>query len=234
MHKFLYILMVIQLSFSIAFADDTKTLIVDKANSKIAFIADAVFVDGKLGYTVEGIFSEYEGRAQISQTNFADSKIQFKVKIASIKTKAIKVENNLEGAMSSAMGGGIVNTLASMDSMRDSHLKSADYFDSANFPEASFRSISISPGKSSNEYVLKGKLTIHGISQTGEFDLKPIKQYQDAQNKKHTVFEAKTSFNRNDFGVGVTAGQVTLLGHTIKIKDDVTMNVSLDMVEVIP
>ena len=238
MNKFLYVILAVQqFSFSAAFAEDQKKLVVDKAHSKIAFVAEAAFVDAPLGYTAEGTFSDFDGQAQFSKQDFSDLKIYFKVQINSLKTKTLEIKNNLEGTMTKALGEVTIQSIAAMDSMRDSHLKEADYFDVANYPEASFKSISVSPGANASDYVLRGIMNIHGIKPAKDLVLKPIKQYQDGQNRKHFVFEATTNLSRDEFGIGVvgsTPGQVNLLGHVLKIKDEVITNVVLDMVEVAP
>ncbi len=238
MNKFLYVILAVQqFSFSAAFAEGQKKLVVDKAHSKIAFVAEAAFVDAPLGYTAEGTFSDFDGQAQFSQQDFSDLKINFKVQIESLKTKTLKIQNNLEGTLSKAVGEVTIQSIAAMDSMRDAHLKEADYFDVANYPEATFKSISVSPGVNGSEYYLRGTMNIHGKKLTKDLILKPIRQYQDGQNRKHFIFEATTNLSRDEFGIGVvgsTPGQVNLLGHVLKIKDDVITNVMLDMVEVAP
>jgi polyisoprenoid-binding protein YceI len=225
MQKILFlVLTLVNLS---AFAQ-TKSINIDKAKSKISFIGESVFNDGAFGYTVEGVFNDFSAEVQMGE-KVTDSKIQMKIKIDSLRTKSIHSENNASGLGAVAVAG-ILKGLEGADSFRDKHLMSSDYFDAANFPEATFRSLNITE-MGTNEYKMRGKLTIHGISQTGEFSLKMMKQYMDEANQKHTVYEASTKFNRNDFGVGVTAGEVVVFNQKAKVKEEIILKVTLDMIE---
>jgi polyisoprenoid-binding protein YceI len=52
------------------------------------------------------------------------------------------------------------------DEKRDGHLKSADFFDVAQFPKISFKSTSMKPGKVKGTYTLVGDLTMHGVTKS--------------------------------------------------------------------
>src|SRR3982751_2640259 len=79
-----------------------------------------------------GKFTAFEGTAESSTDNFADAKINFTAQIDSIHTG---------------------------NEQRDGHLKSADFFDAAQYPTLSFVSTSFTK-KDDSDYVLKGNLTM--------------------------------------------------------------------------
>src|SRR5574338_1383434 len=91
---------------------------------------------------VEGQFREFNISVDAGD-DFTDSDIEVIIKIGSIDT-------------------GVTD--------RDNHLKSADFFDAANYPEMKFTSSSIEK-ISDEEFKLKGDLTIRGISKPVELDL---------------------------------------------------------------
>lgn len=84
----------------------------------------------------------------------------------------------------------------------DSHLKSADFFDVAKYPTATFKSTKIEmTGKDSAR--VTGNLTLHGITKPvalnvklNKFDINPITQ------KKTAGFSATTVIKRSEFDLG--------------------------------
>jgi polyisoprenoid-binding protein YceI len=96
---------------------------------------------------------------------------------------------------------------------RDNHLRSADFFDVANFPEMTFVSKKVEG--SGNSIKLTGDLTIRGVTQpivlVGAF----LGENKDAWGSVRAGFAAKGNINRKDFGLlwnavlesgGVTVG----------------------------
>lgn len=54
--------------------------------------------------------------------------------------------------------------------MRDGHLRSPDFFNTAQFPSAEFKSTRITP-KGKNRFQLEGDLSLHGVSKPTRFDM---------------------------------------------------------------
>lgn len=82
---------------------------------------------------------------------------------------------------------------------RDKHLRSADFFDVAQFPEIRFETLSAR--KDGDEWVVKGKFTMHGV--TREIELRgtldgPVK---DPWGKMRIGLAARTTINRQDYGL---------------------------------
>ncbi len=105
-----------------------------------------------------------------------------------------------------------LNTLYSDDPKLTDHLKSADFFEVAKFPKATFRSTRIEPGgKAGDNYLVTGDLEMRGQLKTVSFPLKI-----DVTSTDVTV-KAGFVINRKDFGM-VYPGKADDL-----IRDDVSI-----------
>ena len=88
---------------------------------------------------------------------------------------------------------------------RNNHLKSADFFDGAQFPTISFKSTKAAPGDAENTYQVTGDLTIRGVTKsiiiplefTGEGRFRRSARYGFA-----TTFTIKRSEWNVSFGIG--------------------------------
>lgn len=86
-------------------------------------------------------------------------------------------------------------------SMRDNDLKSANFFDVAQFPTATFTSTSISG--SGKHLKVSGNLTLHGVTKPVELDVEgPTGPAPGMDHKPHAGYTATTTLNRTDFGIG--------------------------------
>ena len=83
---------------------------------------------------------------------------------------------------------------------RDNHLRSGDFFDAANNPDIIFKSTSFEK-TGDNSYIVKGNLTMHGITKSVELQTTYNGSITDGQGKKHAGFTATGSVNRTDFGL---------------------------------
>lgn len=83
----------------------------------------------------------------------------------------------------------------------DTHLKSADFFDVANFPTATFVSNRIEmTGKDSAK--VHGTLTLHGVSKPLILDVKLNRiAYIEQFKRKKAGFSATATIKRSDFGM---------------------------------
>ena len=95
-----------------------------------------------------------------------------------------------------------VSSVDTANSQRDTHLKSADFFNSASFPSASF--VSTSVAKSGDGLTVTGNLTLHGVTKPVVLQVEgptgPVTGMMD--KKPHSGFSATTTLNRTDFGIG--------------------------------
>ena len=149
---------------------------VDASHSKLGFAVTHMMVS-----ETEGKFKIYEGKVSSlkSDADFTGASILFNVDAASINTD---------------------------DEKRDGHLKSADFFDVAQFPKISFKSTSMKPGKVKGTYTLVGDLTMHGV--TKSISLTAIgasKIVIDPYGMERYAFKVMGSINRKDFGLAWNA-----------------------------
>ncbi|WP_068081201.1 YceI family protein [Polycladidibacter stylochi] len=107
-----------------------------------------------------------------------------------------------------------MNSITTFAADRDAHLKSPDFFDVAQFPNATFKSEKVVK-TSENTLQVTGPLTIHGISKptTLEVLVRKIADHPMAK-KKAAGFSVTTTINRSNFGVGAYTPYV---GDEVKI-----------------
>lgn len=143
----------------------------------------------KMGFAVthmmvsetEGKFKIYEGKVSSkSDMDFTDATIDFKVDVNSINTD---------------------------NDQRDGHLKGADFFDVAKYPDITFKATSMKPNaKVKNSYILKGDLTMHGV--TKQVTLTAIgasKIVKDPYGMMRYAFKVTGKLNRTEFGLKYNA-----------------------------
>jgi polyisoprenoid-binding protein YceI len=95
------------------------------------------FFDVKHTYaTVRGQFMDFKGDVYFDPDNPEKSRFDFVIKVNSVDTKVGK---------------------------RDTHLRSPDFFDAAEYPEITFKSSRVVPG-GDNKYIVEGILTIKDVS----------------------------------------------------------------------
>ncbi len=84
----------------------------------------------------------------------------------------------------------------------DTHLKSADFFDAAKFPTATFKSTKVDvTGKDTAK--VTGDLTIHGVTKSVVLNVKLNKlDVHPMMKKEDAGFTATATINRSDFGMG--------------------------------
>lgn len=163
----------------------------------------------KLGFAVthmmvsetEGKFKVYKGTVSSkSDLDFTDAKIGFTVDAASINTD---------------------------DEKRDGHLKSPDFFDVAKYPEITFVSKSMKPGKIKGTYTLVGDLTMHGV--TKPITLTAIgasKVVKDPYGMERYAFKVSGKLSRKDYGLTWNAA---LEAGGVAVSDEVRLDIIVEM-----
>ena len=145
---------------------------------------------------VRGAFNRWQGTLQFDEQNPVASKVSVQIEAASIDTREEK---------------------------RDAHLRSADFFDVAQYPTLSFESTKVEK-VDGNNYRVTGDLTIHGITKQVVLDADYLGAGKDPWGNDRVGFEASTSINRKDFGLSwnqaLEAGGV-LVGDKVEIALDV-------------
>jgi len=141
---------------------------------------------------VRGQFKDFAAVVNVAQP-FEDSTVEATVQLASVDTNGAD---------------------------RDTHLKSADFFDVENNPAMTFKSTKVTNSS------LEGDLTIKGVTKPVTFDLDFGGISADPWGGTRAGFEATTEINRKDFGlswnVAIEGGGV-LVGEKVKIALDVEL-----------
>ncbi len=92
-----------------------------------------------------------------------------------------------------------VNLITTGVEERDTHLKSADFFDAAKYPVATFTSTAVSKS-SSTSYSVTGNLTLHGVTKPVTLAVTASAPFNHAGGIRRGI-EATTTINRRDFGI---------------------------------
>jgi len=96
----------------------------------------------------------------------------------------------------------------------DEHIKSAEFFDTAKFPQATFKSTAVAKAGESKLKV-SGDLTLHGVTKPVVLDVTVNKIGEHPMAKKPAAgFNATTKLLRSDFGLG---GYVPAVGDEVSI-----------------
>ncbi|MEX1187962.1 MAG: YceI family protein [Bacteroidia bacterium] len=143
--------------------------------------------------TVTGSFSTFDGSVETEGDDFSTASISFKAKIDSITT------NNEQ---------------------RDTHLKSDDFFGAENYPYLNFEGGKLSKIGDSNEYTLKGNLTIKDVTKEVELNAEMGGIQKDPWGNEKAGFSINGKINRKNFGLtwnAITEGGGMLVSEDIRI-----------------
>lgn len=108
---------------------------------------------------------------------------------------------------------------------RDQHLRSADFFDSENYPEIKF--VSTGYEKEGNDsWKLKGDLTIKGITKPVLLDVEFVGKMKDPWGNIKVGFTVNGKINRKDWGLNWNAALETggvLVSDEVKIVAEIQL-----------
>ena len=122
---------------------------------------------------VTGRFGEVSGIIQIDSDHPETSSVEASIQVQSIDTGNAK---------------------------RDGHLKSADFFDAAQFPIIKFKSNKVNVVDKNNAEVV-GNLTIHGVTKEVTLHVQFLGIAKGPDGTPQTGWEATTKINRTEFGL---------------------------------
>lgn len=149
---------------------------------------------------VHGKFREFSGDIRFDPKDLAHSSIAVAIQVASVDT-------------------GI--------EQRDAHLRTADFFDAAKYPEIKFASQKITH-LGGNEYLAQGKLTVKGVSRDFDLPFKFLGEKSNPMDKNLMVAGFETSFSLDRLVLGVGQGKFYKMGVVGK---DVIVNLDLELIK---
>ena len=145
---------------------------------------------------VRGQFSRWTGAVTVPDGDFARATVEVAIDAASIDTGVAE---------------------------RDAHLRSADFFDVATFPEIAFRGARLE-ALGGDRQRLVGSLTMHGVTREVALDVESPGQTKDPWGNIRAAFTARTAIDRKEFGLtwnqALETGGV-LVGDKIEIEIEV-------------
>ena len=121
-----------------------------------------------------------------------------------------------------------VNSIVTGDAQRDTHLRSADFFDAAQYPAMTFRSTKVHPNGDGG-YNVTGDLTLHGQTRQQTFVVEgPTAPGKDPWGNTRIGLSATTKINRKDYGLNWNAALET---GGILVGDDVNMTIEAQFIK---
>jgi polyisoprenoid-binding protein YceI len=177
----------------------------------VSTAADTYTIDlphSTIGFTVRhlvinnipGRFKEYTGTISYDAADITKSSVEFTAKVASIDTGV---------------------------QQRDDHLRTADFFEVAKFPEMTFKSSRVEK-KGKDSFIAHGTFTLKGISKEIAIPFKVYGPITDPFKKTRMGVEANLVINRQDYGVTYSK---TLEGGGLVISNDVNIHLNLEAVK---
>jgi polyisoprenoid-binding protein YceI len=142
--------------------------------------------------TVRGSFGDVDGTLEIDETDPTIAHGEIRVQTASLST-----------------GFGA----------RDTHLRSADFFDVEKYPEVTVRFDGVEAIKGEH-YKVTADLTIRDVTKPITFEVEHVGETTNFQGTRHIAFTAKATLNREDWGLNWNMALETggwLVGKDIKL-----------------
>ncbi len=145
---------------------------------------------------VHGRFGQWTGSLELDEVNPSASRLEVQIDAASIDTR---------------------------EPARDTHLRSADFFEVEKYPHLTYKSTSVKAA-GEGRYEVQGDLTLHGITKPVLLEVEHAGRINDPYGGVRAGFSAKASLLRKDFGLtwnkAIEAGGVAV-GDKIEINIEV-------------
>ncbi|ART82369.1 hypothetical protein CBP31_06830 [Oceanisphaera profunda] len=133
-----------------------------------------------LGYSwVVGRFNDFKGSFVFDEDDVANNSVEVTINTSSVDS------NHAE---------------------RDRHVRSEDFLNVKKFPEASFKSTSVTKDDDEGEYKVKGDLTLHGVTKQVEFEIEEVGAGKDPWGGYRRGFEGEMTLKPSDFGINYDLG----------------------------
>jgi polyisoprenoid-binding protein YceI len=150
--------------------------------------------------TTNGKFTQFSGSIDLNREHPEHSSVSARIQVASIDTRIKK---------------------------RDDHLRSAEFFNVAKFPEITFKSRSVKQtGPQSGD--ITGDLTMHGVTKPITLHVKLASPLTGEASLQRTRWEVTTEpLKRRDFGLMFAPATESISG----ISQTVTINIEIEAVK---
>ena len=113
---------------------------------------------------------------------------------ASIETEGDSFEN------AKVHFSGDIDSISTGNADRDAHLRSADFFDAAEFPKITFEGSSFKK-IDEGSFEITGDLSLHGVSKSIKLNAEYSGQMKDPWGNTKTAFTLTGKINRKDWGL---------------------------------
>lgn len=147
-------------------------------------------------FTVRGVFTDFEGMIKADPKKKTIQSAEGTIKVASIDTREKK---------------------------RDDHLKSADFFNAADYPTIKFKATRVK-GSGSN-VTMDGKITIRGITKNIKLRGGFVGEIKDPWGNTKGGFAFEGKINRKDFGM---KWNKTMDSGKVVVGNEVTLTIEVE------
>jgi polyisoprenoid-binding protein YceI len=152
---------------------------------------------------VQGRFKDFTGVIRYDESDVTKSSVTFTAKIESVDTGVAP---------------------------RDQHLRTADFFDAAKFPEMSFKSARVER-KGKDGFLLHGDFTLKGVTKQIAIPFTMTGSIKDPRGGTRFGIEAHTKIDRREYGF---SGGKPMEGGGIDVGNEVTINLHLEALKPAP
>lgn len=152
---------------------------------------------------VSGRFKDFAGMIRYDDKDVPKSSVEFTAKVESIDTGV---------------------------AARDNHLRTADFFEVAKFPDLTFKSTRVER-KGKDRYVLHGDLTLKGVTKAVAIPFTIAGAIKDGRGNTRFGVQGNTTINRRDYGI--TWGKALAAGG-LDVGNEVTISLNLEVVKPAP
>ncbi|MFC5647848.1 YceI family protein [Paenibacillus solisilvae] len=145
---------------------------------------------------VKGTFHLFDAAIEADPADLTTAAIDFNVELSSIDTR---------------------------NADRDNHLRTADFFDTEQYPKLNFKSTSIRK-TDDDEYAVTGDLTLHGVTRSETFEVAFEGEGKDPWGNQKAGFSGKGSIKRSEYGLTYNAALETggvLIADEVKISIEI-------------
>ncbi len=183
-----------------------STLVAVSVQAQTTWVVDPVH--SKVNFSIEhlvisevdGTFKQFTGKMVTGKEDFTDAKIDFEVEVSSISTD---------------------------NDQRDGHLKSEDFFYAEKYPKITFKSTAFEK-TGGNNYVLRGNLTMRGVTRPVTLTVKYGGQVVDGYGNTRAGFKVTGTLNRMDYGI---AWNDKTEHGSLMVGEDAELKINLELIK---